>query len=256
MLVHCVSGVSRSPSVVMAYIMAELELDCPKAFRMLKKAHRPSCPNVGFREQIKLFGEMGCTLDREHPEYRMFLLKTKVDDFNIGATERIELAADPEASTRAGAAHNPSLEPAAGGAAGHSVIRCKKCRRKLATGYNVLDHPYGSGQIAFRWRRRDPSSEGKSCTSIFIEPIRWMEDLVAAGATQGKLCCPKCSSRVGSYNWAGGQCSCGAWITPAFQLNASRVDVMRAPAQHPAEQHFAPPQPRDAAPPTLTTAQY
>ena len=40
----------------------------------------------------------------------------------------------------------------------------------------------------------------------------------------GKIACPKCSTRVGNYNWSGMQCSCGAWITPAFQVIKSKVD--------------------------------
>jgi hypothetical protein len=32
-----------------AYVMATQGLSCPKAFRVLKKKHKLSCPNEGFR---------------------------------------------------------------------------------------------------------------------------------------------------------------------------------------------------------------
>jgi hypothetical protein len=63
----------------------------------------------------------------------------------------------------------------------------------------------------------------------------WMGDV---SAIEGKLNCPKCSGRVGSWKWNGDQCSCGydatfddnssslfsAWQTPFFQVLKARVD--------------------------------
>jgi hypothetical protein len=48
---------------------------------------------------------------------------------------------------------------------------------------------------------------GMECTSIFIDAaLEWMGEM---SETEGKLQCPKCSGKVGSWNWAGAQCSCG-----------------------------------------------
>lgn len=70
----------------------------------------------------------------------------------------------------------------------------------------------------------------------------WMGDTCDV---EGKLECPKCKGRIGSYTWHGAQCSCGCvgklitfrlkheltrklnfrhWCTPAFQVLQSRVD--------------------------------
>lgn len=67
-------------------------------------------------------------------------------------------------------------------------------------------------------------------TSIFTEPLRWMEG-ITGGAVQGKLYCPSCQARLGSFNWSGSQASSGRWVVPAFQLHLSKLDE-EAPASH------------------------
>jgi dual specificity phosphatase 12 len=38
--------------------------------------------------------------------------------------------------------------------------------------------------------------------AVFLEPIQWMGDQVV-GPLQGKLYCPHCNARLGSFNWSG-----------------------------------------------------
>ena len=159
---------------------------------------------------------------------------------STGHVEKIPLAPDPE--TPAGAAAAAGTFAFAGRG---ELVRCKKCRRKIAFDNNFLEHEPGSGQVAFRWHKRETAMTspltaakevatklGLQCTSIFVEPIGWMSDLIADGLHEGNLNCPKCSARLGKYHWHGAQCSCGSWITPAFQLNRAKCDVM--PVRDPA----------------------
>ncbi|KAL6272537.1 hypothetical protein ACE6H2_023229 [Prunus campanulata] len=115
-----------------------------------------------------------------------------------------------------------------GGKTGTPAFRCKKCRRIVALQDNVVDHIPGEGEKSFEWRKRRNSnlSEDSECSSIFVEPQRWMT-AVEEGALEGKgkLSCAHCEARLGYFNWSGSQCSCGSWITPSFQLHRSRVDV-------------------------------
>jgi hypothetical protein len=60
--------------------MSQEHLDCPSAFRKLKKAHRPAFPNEGFQAQLKLYGKMGGRIDPDNPEYRLFRLEHLVDE--------------------------------------------------------------------------------------------------------------------------------------------------------------------------------
>ncbi|VVA34971.1 PREDICTED: disease resistance [Prunus dulcis] len=101
-----------------------------------------------------------------------------------------------------------------GGKTGTPAFRCKKCRRIVALHDNVVDHIPGEGGKSFEWRKRKSSnlSEDSECSSIFVEPLRWMT-AVEEGALEGKLSCAHCEARLGYFNWSGSQCSCGSWIT-------------------------------------------
>ncbi|XP_068308830.1 probable inactive dual specificity protein phosphatase-like At4g18593 [Pyrus communis] len=143
-------------------------------------------------------------------------------------SEEIEIPSGVEAANPINGGAEETVTPAA--------FRCKKCRRVVASQDNVLDHKPGEGEQS--WRRKPKSGGGdggsskseeegsKYCSSIFVdEPPMWMKTAVGEGAVEGKLYCGHCKSRLGCFNWAGTQCSCGAWITPAFQLHKSRLDI-------------------------------
>jgi len=110
------------------------------------------------------------------------------------------------------------------------VYRCKKCRQIVASEENVITHIPGAGVTSFKWRKRGAQGSGKDeltqpeCTSIFVQPMQWMTP-VLEGLVESKLQCIKCEARLGNFNWAGMQCSCGAWVNPAFQLHKSRIDA-------------------------------
>lgn len=63
------------------------------------------------------------------------------------------------------------------------------------------------------------------CSSYFVEPLAWMT-VLRSGEVAGRLDCPsvRCGAKLGSWDWAGMQCACGAWVTPAFALHRSKVD--------------------------------
>ncbi|KAG9446784.1 hypothetical protein H6P81_012912 [Aristolochia fimbriata] len=106
------------------------------------------------------------------------------------------------------------------------VFRCKRCRRIVATQDYVVPHEQGQGEKCFEWKKRDGALEADKkpeCSSIFVEPLKWME-AVQEGTVEDKLQCIGCKARLGSFSWAGMQCSCGTWVNPAFQLHKSRID--------------------------------
>jgi len=54
-LVHCLGGISRSASIVIAYIMFTQDLSFEKALEFVKKHHSKANPNPGFVAQLKAF---------------------------------------------------------------------------------------------------------------------------------------------------------------------------------------------------------
>ncbi len=53
MLVHCNAGLSRAPSVVIAYLRKEEGLSWEEAWEKVKEARPGMKPNVGFVKQLK-----------------------------------------------------------------------------------------------------------------------------------------------------------------------------------------------------------
>ncbi|CAK8543071.1 unnamed protein product [Lathyrus sativus] len=226
-LVHCFAGVSRSASVITAYLMRSENLSLEDALESLKQSCEFVCPNDGFLEQLKMFEEMGFKVDQSSPIYKRFRLKvlgenhfagSRIDSSKLGADPGmlVETSSEPKEATKVDNNRSPTY-------------RCKKCRRIVALQEHVVDHTPGEGEASFGWHKRrggNPfnKSNESECSSIFIEPLRWMKD-VEEGAMEGKLCCAHCDARLGYFNWSGIQCSCGSWITPAFQLHQSRVDI-------------------------------
>lgn len=104
-----------------------------------------------------------------------------------------------------------------------SVYKCRKCRRPLATKNDIVEHrfqqtegksPAHNMKDGFKpplieiTQSSDSSnpSESKSpdiCHQmIFVEPIAWMGPFNSN--IQSTLFCPKCSQKVGYYNWTMG----------------------------------------------------
>lgn len=54
-LVHCVQGQSRSPTIVISYLMKKFRLSLSKALNLVKKNHSQTEPNLGFIEQLQAF---------------------------------------------------------------------------------------------------------------------------------------------------------------------------------------------------------
>ncbi|ESQ55537.1 hypothetical protein EUTSA_v10027050mg, partial [Eutrema salsugineum] len=108
------------------------------------------------------------------------------------------------------------------------MYRCKKCRRIVAIEENIVPHERGKGEECFAWKKRSGNSEQVQCSSIFVEPMKWMQT-IHDGCVEEKLLCLGCNARLGYFNWAGMQCSCGAWVNPAFQLHKSRLDEWEEP---------------------------
>ncbi|XP_059790972.1 dual specificity protein phosphatase 12 isoform X1 [Balaenoptera ricei] len=217
-LVHCHAGVSRSVAVMTAFMMKTDQLTFEKAYENLKTIKPEAKMNEGFEWQLKLYQAMGCEVDTSSAVYKQYRLQKVTEKYPELQNLPQELfAVDPSAITQ--------------GLKDGVLYKCRKCRRSLFRSSSILDHSEGSGPIAFAHKRMTPSlmlttGSQAQCTSYFIEPVQWMESTLL-GVMDGQLLCPKCNAKLGSFNWYGEQCSCGRWITPAFQIHKNRVDEMK-----------------------------
>ncbi|KAJ2331929.1 tyrosine protein phosphatase yvh1 [Coemansia sp. RSA 2681] len=215
-LVHCMAGQSRSATVAAAYLMRRDMLTAEQAIAVLKDKRRQIHPNSGFLDQLQLFYDLNYDVSTDKALYRRFLISHNVEHFKeYGNVGSVVAGLDPSKQI---------LSP-------QRLIRCKKCRRPLVTGANVIDHQAGAGQLAFSYNKRNTNGvdtphafpQNRACSSLFVEPMEWM-DGIRDGLVENKVNCPKCDAKLGSYNWSGAQCSCGKWITPSFQIHRNRVD--------------------------------
>ncbi|GAP88587.2 putative tyrosine-protein phosphatase YVH1 [Rosellinia necatrix] len=237
--VHCAMGKSRSVSCVVAYLLYKYPhrfggqqfIETPastqrrritakdavnSALQCVRETRPAAEPNPGFMRQLELWWEMGCPADDDgaverHPTYQKWLydgMLQEARDMKMAPdTEQIrfedEVRVGEEGQGNAAAPQKDEKE-----------VRCKKCRRTLATPDFLVSHT-PTGQAA-----------GSSCAHVFIETLSWMRPMLEEGALDGRLVCPntKCNATVGRFAWQGLQCTCKEWVVPAFSLNRSRVD--------------------------------
>lgn len=240
-LVHCFAGVSRSAAVITAYLMRKEQKSLEDALESLKEVCEFVSPNDGFLDQLKIFEEMGFKVDTSSPIYKRFRLKVlahaykegmRVDESIFESDPGLPREPRPALEALIENQHQQQQQEQAKQHEKKIAYRCKKCRRVVALQENVVSHVPREGEACFDWNKRrysrpfSPSDENE-CSSLFVEPMKWMTS-VEEGALEGKLHCIQCAARLGYFNWSGIQCSCGSWITPAFQIIKSRVDISTA----------------------------
>lgn len=115
---------------------------------------------------------------------------------------------------------------------------CRNCRSTLFHSSDVLSHnsQAESGRKPFSKKKGPPTlATGEdTCGSLFIgqETVEWITTSSNAQdpsfVAPWDLKCPKCAAKLGTASWVGLQCSCGAWISPAFKIVAGKVDEFAA----------------------------
>ncbi|KAF2142436.1 uncharacterized protein K452DRAFT_326345 [Aplosporella prunicola CBS 121167] len=206
-LVHCAMGKSRSATCVMAYLMHKYRISPAEALSHVRLARSICEPNDGFMKQLEIYHRMNMTDNvDESPEYQRWVYQREVE-FSRACGQA------PEADKiRFEDEHNKEAQA-------ELELRCRKCRRPLATSAFITQHPSGDHAGA-----RPVAS---NCSHYFIDPLSWMRPELEQGKLDGRFECPKCRTNVGKYAWQGMRCNCGDWVVPAISLAKGRIDEVR-----------------------------
>jgi dual specificity phosphatase 12 len=122
-----------------------------------------------------------------------------VKERGIGALEQSARDSDESAAASVAVAEKkPEDNP---------TFVCRKCRRMaLFRGEHVLNPDC---------HRCESTTRGdRSACSFFVGALGWMEAEIHGGERQGKLACPHCRAKLGSWSWVGLKCGCGGWHSP------------------------------------------
>jgi len=73
-LVHCIGGVSRSSTMVIAYVMTLTGWSWRQAFECVKGRHMRACPNGNFQRQLKEFEKKAANKKGSREDFQRSLL--------------------------------------------------------------------------------------------------------------------------------------------------------------------------------------
>lgn len=216
-LVYCQAGVSRSVAVTVASLMQCERLSYDIALAFVKQKRAQAEPNAGFEKQLRLFEEIGWTVDLTHPAYRRYLLDL-VGQEEPREDSEYQNQQEPWKAVEEGFA-GPDPAAADQDLSDVVVYRCRSCKRPIITENDIQD------------REGLPTNED----IMFITPVEWMLDSIV-GIIEGKLICPAptCGARLGKFNWVG--ITIGdpvdrfrrhkanpIWVSPGFSIACNKV---------------------------------
>ncbi|XP_064109686.1 uncharacterized protein LOC135217651 [Macrobrachium nipponense] len=114
------------------------------------------------------------------------------------------------------------------------TVRCRKCRKVLLADLEGLQNAHGQ-----KHQGGKAGTESTECTLLSEKSCLYISEdsypqfvtdaLDMSSWTKGKLNCPGCQARIGSFNYiSGSHCTCGNNIVPQVHLLVSKVDVRQA----------------------------
>ncbi|KAK6458927.1 nitrogen starvation-induced protein phosphatase [Scheffersomyces xylosifermentans] len=223
-LVHCSQGVSRSVTIIIAYLMKKYKLAIDQALHAVTRKVPEAQPNAGFMEQLVLYKDIDFKVDVSNELYRQFVVDNSLKMDPSGSSLRdlnlFKVKEEKEEGSK------------------DFELRCKRCRQALALNDNIEAHdPPDSESRQSQFIKKAPNSRriisvqeaSSSCSHHFLsDPVNWMKPELEREDIEGKFLCPKCDAKVGGYSWKGSRCSCGKWMVPAIHLQVAKVDCIKS----------------------------
>ncbi|KAJ3998375.1 hypothetical protein F5050DRAFT_1567358 [Lentinula boryana] len=137
-LVHCQAGVSRSATIVAAYLMHNRQMSVEEALDLVRKARPEIDPNPAFIAQLEIFHKASFTISRKDKNTRMYYMQRTTEEVMNGDGS----LPSTDMFARFPRSANDSTPPTPGGLSRvpRRRIRCKMCRQELAAREHMLDH--------------------------------------------------------------------------------------------------------------------
>ncbi|KAF9078683.1 hypothetical protein BDP27DRAFT_1310007 [Rhodocollybia butyracea] len=135
-LVHCQAGISRSATIVAAYLMYNRKMNVEEALNLVRKARPEIEPNPGFIAQLEIFQNASFTISRKDKSTRMYYMQRTTEEVMNGDGS----LPSTDMFARFPRTGSDSTPPTPGGRGPRRRIRCKMCRQELATREHMLDH--------------------------------------------------------------------------------------------------------------------
>ena len=224
--VHCMWGISRSASSVIAYLIKYDNMSYIRARRHVKLKRAIINPNNGFIKQLQSWeticknlkssednniknttgSDMIKSSNIQEPIQapRNSLENTKLENRLIikSYPKKVFVSTSPS--------HN-KIEEEKNDSIDDSYYRCKSCKTMIFSQKNVFSH------------KNTKTSPYNQCTLIFVDFINWMKGFKNP---MSRIFCPniKCDEIVGFPNNYKGNCSCGYCVKGAYQIFSVRVE--------------------------------
>lgn len=159
-LVHCMAGMSRSPTIVCAYVMQKYKKSTKEAIEWVRKKRSIIDPNEGFETQLELYHQMGYTLDAKNRNFRNFLFMSYLGTHNQSHSVRkylelMTIARDLTGDVPLGRQYS-----------------CVKCSTPAFHEINII--------------RNDRLFVEHDCDDMYIEPMEWMLEEIEGMAPDKK----------------------------------------------------------------------
>ncbi|KAF8609804.1 hypothetical protein BDV93DRAFT_518559 [Ceratobasidium sp. AG-I] len=133
-LIHCMAGMSRSATIAAAYLMHSQGLDPTGALELIREVRPVIQPNPSFLHQLEVFHAAYCKITKRDKNIREYYIERTAKEVINGDGSTLEM------SMLTNFPRTPTASAPATPGGPHRRIRCKMCRRELATREHMMDH--------------------------------------------------------------------------------------------------------------------
>ncbi|CAE6419977.1 unnamed protein product [Rhizoctonia solani] len=136
-LIHCMAGMSRSATIAAAYLMYSQGLDPTGALELIREVRPTIQPNPSFLHQLDVFHAAYCKISKRDKNIREYYLERTTNEIINGDGSALDM------SMIASYPRTPTASAPATPGGPRRRIRCKMCRRELATREHMMEHSQG-----------------------------------------------------------------------------------------------------------------